>query len=361
MYAITTAHPEYEVTAMVRNTDKGAKVAQQYAKVKLVYGDLDSSDLIEEEAKKADVVLRTYTPISHHHLHMLNFMRTDFADADHAPSAHAIVRGLAAHGPSTPGFFIHTSGTGILLFEDIRAKTFGTGFREKVYDDLEGVKDVTSLPDDALHRNIDKIVLEAGTEHSDRVKTAIVCPPAIYGIGRGPDNQRSIQLPGLCAATLELGYAIKVNEGKTNWGNVHVHDLSDLYLKLVEEAAAGGETADWAGKPPTWGAEGYYFCENGEHVWGEVSQWVADEAKKQGLIESNEVKSLTAEEVAKVSPFGPFLWGANSRASAKRARAILGWKPTAPSFKDEVGSTLEVEAKRLDKTPGHAAIAAGEK
>ncbi|KAF2164559.1 hypothetical protein M409DRAFT_67708 [Zasmidium cellare ATCC 36951] len=342
LYALNQTHPEYEITALVRNTDKGAKIAQQYPKVKLVYGDLDSEDVLEAEAGKADVVCH-------------------FAHADHEPSIQAIVRGLSAKASKNkPRFLIHTSGTGILLFEDLRARTFGEAFREKVYDDLEGVKEVTSLPDDAIHRNVDKIVLEAGTQHADRIKTAIVCPPTIYGIGRGPDNQRSMQLPQLCASTIELGYAPRVNAGKTYWGNVHVQDLSDLYVKLIEQAAAGGATADWSGKPPIWGAEGYYFCENGEHVWGEVSQWVADEAKKQGLIETDEVRSLSTEEVAKISPYGPGLWGANSRARAKRARKILGWEAKGRSLRDEVKGTLEFEARKLGKTKGHAAVAAGE-
>ena len=64
---------------------------------------------------------------------------------------------------------------------------------EKVFDDWDGVKDVTSLPDAAPHRNVDKIVLAAGTEQGARIKTAIVCPPMIYGPGPGPDNQRSVQ------------------------------------------------------------------------------------------------------------------------------------------------------------------------
>jgi hypothetical protein len=58
LYAIVKAHPEYEITALVRNPDKGAQVAVDYPKVKLVYGDLDSSDLLEEESKKADIVCR---------------------------------------------------------------------------------------------------------------------------------------------------------------------------------------------------------------------------------------------------------------------------------------------------------------
>lgn len=58
-YAIANAHPEYEITALVRNSEKGAQVAKEYPSVKLVYGDLDSTDLLEEEAKKADIVCRT--------------------------------------------------------------------------------------------------------------------------------------------------------------------------------------------------------------------------------------------------------------------------------------------------------------
>ena len=200
MYAIATAHPEYEITALCRNSDKGAKVASKFAKVKLVYGDLDSSDLIEQESKVADIVCH-------------------FAHADHEASAQAIIKGLSSHDPSVPGFLIHTSGTGILMFEDMRdgkTNSFGVNFREKVYDDLENVKEVTSLPGDAPHRNVDQIVLEAGTNLSERIKTAIVCPPTIYGPGRGPDNQRSHQIPELIRTSLEKGYVPKVNEGKVS-------------------------------------------------------------------------------------------------------------------------------------------------
>lgn len=62
----------------------------------------------------------------------------------------------------------------------------------KVYDDMDGVGELVTLSDQAAHRVVDKIVLacSAGNPH---VKTAIVCPPTIYGPGRGPDNQRSAQ------------------------------------------------------------------------------------------------------------------------------------------------------------------------
>lgn len=58
LHALYTAHPEYEYAILVRNSDKGAAVAAEYPKVRLVYGGLDDSELLEEEASKADIVLR---------------------------------------------------------------------------------------------------------------------------------------------------------------------------------------------------------------------------------------------------------------------------------------------------------------
>lgn len=59
LFALVEAHPDWEYTCLVRNPDKGAKVAAIYPKVRLVYGTLDSTDLLEEEAGKADIVYRT--------------------------------------------------------------------------------------------------------------------------------------------------------------------------------------------------------------------------------------------------------------------------------------------------------------
>lgn len=58
LHAIATAHPEYDITCLVRNSDKGAKVAKDYPSIKLVYGDLDKAELLEDESKKADIVCR---------------------------------------------------------------------------------------------------------------------------------------------------------------------------------------------------------------------------------------------------------------------------------------------------------------
>ena len=330
-YTISQAHPEIEWTSLVRNSDKGAKVAAQYPKVRLVYGDLDSASLIEEESRNADIVCH-------------------WANADHEGAAHAIVKGLASK--SSTSYLIHTSGTGILLYKDIDSNTYGEA-SSHVYNDWDNLSDVTNLPDHAPHRVVDKIILQAGTEHADKVKTAIVCPPTIYGRGRGPDNPRSHQVPELTRCTIQQGHGFHVGAGKTYWSNVHVQDLAQCYLKLVEAAINGG-------KPATWGPEGYYFTENEDFVWGDVSQWVATEAKKQGLIKDDKVQSFTKEQADGLTTWGSAMWGANSRARAVRARKLLGWEPKCASLKDTIPKTVAYEAQRLNTEPGHAAKAAGE-
>jgi len=106
----------------------------------------------------------------------------DAADAsDHAGAAKAIAAGLVAgHTKENPGYWLHTGGTGILTFEDSDRGVYGNK-SEKVYDDWEGVEELLTLPDHAFHRNVDQLVLETGAKHADVLKTALVCPPTIYG------------------------------------------------------------------------------------------------------------------------------------------------------------------------------------
>jgi nucleoside-diphosphate-sugar epimerase len=233
-------NPDWEsaFSILVRDTQRGKLISNVYPKARLVYGGLDDLELLEKESAAADIIL-------------------NFADSDNTHSAEAIVRGAKKHQVK-PVFIIHTSGTGILTWKTVETGTFGQ-LEEKVYDDWEGIGEVTSLPDSAAHRNVDKIFLEAEENGNKLVKTAIVCPPSIYGIGRGPGNKRSQQLYNLSNIILSAGEGKRVGEGKNRQTHVHVKDLSQLYVLLIEAAAVGGGAA-------TWGQQGYYFSSIGEQV-----------------------------------------------------------------------------------------------
>lgn len=334
LYAIANKYPDLEITAVVRNSDKGAKVAVQYPKVRLVYGDLDNTELLTAEASKADIVLHT-------------------ANCDHTASADAIVAGLGQKPEGSKSYLIHTSGTGILCFADYERKIYGVR-NEKVYDDWDGIKEVTSLPDHAIHRNVDKIILAASVQYPSKINTAIVCPPCIYGPGRGPDNQRSVQVYQMVKATLERGKAFHVEDGNNIWTEVHVQDLSNVYLSLVTEALSPG------GGKATWNDEGYYFAENGDMCWGDVGHAIAKAAKDKKLIESSDVDHVTIEEADKLTNFGSYLWGMNSRARAIRAKKVFGWTPKEKSVFDLIPQIVEDEAKLLGLIKGHALKAAGD-
>ncbi|OQE30741.1 hypothetical protein PENFLA_c002G04373 [Penicillium flavigenum] len=319
-YAVYEAHPDWHYSLLIRNKDKGAEVASKYPSARIVYGDLDSPGIIEEEVMNADIIYHC-------------------ADCDHVASAKAIAKGLAHHTPSNPAWLIHTSGAGILTIEDFRTNTFGR-YRTKEHNDWEGVDELVNLPADSLHRNVDEIILAAGLANPTSVHTAIICPPTIYGPSRGPGNTKSVQAYWLAAAVLKRRKGLLIGEGKNIWHQVHVQDLSDMYCLLGDAATPGGSKA-------TWNETGYYLAENGSFVWGDIQREVARVAYEKNLIPSPEVEPLSEAQVMEMDKFALYALGTCSRGHSLRARKLLGWSPSRPSLMELIPSIVDLEAKEL--------------
>ncbi|KAF1978605.1 NAD(P)-binding protein [Bimuria novae-zelandiae CBS 107.79] len=323
LYELYNKHPDHEYTAMVRTPEKGEQVTSKFPKVRVVQGDNDSTDVLKEESSNADIVIHT-------------------ADAsDNVNAAKAIAAGLAAgHSKSNPGYWLHTSGTGILTYFDTRDGKLGES-SDKVFNDLEGVDELIHLPSEAFHRNVDEIVLDCGISNADVVKTAIVCPPTIYGDGRGPSLTRGRQIYELAKLTLQRGTAPILGAGLARWNNIHITDLSRAFILLVEAAASHN------GSPDLWGAHGYYFTENGEHYWADLSRKIAESAASQGFISSAQMEVLDEKTAKHVAGFESLSWGLNSRGEARRLRKLLGWKPVERSIEEEIRTIVANEQRRL--------------
>jgi nucleoside-diphosphate-sugar epimerase len=325
---IARAHPDYEITLLVRNEERAKPVKEKYPNVKFVYGSLDDEAVVEKAAAEADIVLHT-------------------ADSsDNVPGATAIAKGLqAGHSKEKPGYWIHVSGTNILTWYDNEHGRAGEApLPEQKYSDIDGVDKVVNLPDYADHRNVDKIVQAA---ISDAVRVAIVCPPTIYGEGSGPVNTRSIQVPDLIKGTLQKGFAPIVGAGETEWDNVHVSDLADLFVRLVDASQDPSKRDN----PEIFGPKAYYFAENGSHKWSDVARWVAEEASREGYLPEPLTKSVTQREADLMDGGSTTSWGQNSKGVAQRAKKYLGWTPKESSLKDDVLRAVSVEAKNLGLTP----------
>lgn len=81
-------------------------------------------------------------------------------------------------------------------------------------------------------------------------------------------------------------------------------------------------------------------------IWADVSERIAQICKAKGLIKTDEVESLTPEEVREFAPTGPLELGANSRGKALRARK-LGWKAQHPGLMESLDQEVDMAAKAL--------------
>ncbi|XPS81320.1 hypothetical protein M3J07_013284 [Ascochyta lentis] len=301
-------HSGLHITSLVRDSSKAEQVKLAYPDVETILGDLDNTNLIKEQSKAADVVL-------------------NFAATGHAESAKAIAEGLQARQNETrrPSYWIQISGATVYPVDEIVSGRYGYA-TDDIYDDLKDQERILSIIQKNPKRVVENLVL---SQTPSSVKTALIVGPLIYGVGRGPVNQRSIQAPEIAKATLNLGHGFKLNEGKNIWSNVHVHDLASL-VSLLVGAAKDGEDGFW-------NKEGIFNVENGELAFGELSALVTKEAHKQGFIKSgDDLETIDAAKADTLSGHASILWGTNARTRSSIAQRKLGWKPTG----DPLGSTI---------------------
>ncbi|KAI0707122.1 NAD-P-binding protein [Earliella scabrosa] len=314
-------HPKaaaFEIVALVRNADK-ARILESKFNVKAVVGSHQDLDKIHDLVAKSDFVF---------HL----------ADADDEPLIRTILKAQKERHAKTGKVpvLIHTSGTGVLTDD-----SHGEYATEIIYDDLN-VEQIKSIPPTALHRNVDLLIFEADSEGYAR--THIITPSTIYGLAKHPlvdagvSNQHSVQIPIIVKASLDRKRAGVVGKGKSIWPDVHIDDVADLYIVLFDGIL---NNPDKTGH----GWEGFYFGENGEHTWYQISQAIGEALVKLGIADDATPTTFTVEELVKYFGSEKAGWysGTNSRCRANRGRSI-GWKPKHTT-EDMLQSILpEVEA-----------------
>ncbi|MDP3083109.1 MAG: NAD-dependent epimerase/dehydratase family protein [Rubrivivax sp.] len=277
----------HHVRGLARSEPSAAKLAARG--IEPVLGTLDDAGLLAQEARNSDGVINT-------------------ASADHAGAVESLLAGL--EGSSKP--LLHTSGSSV-VGDDAR----GSRRSAQVFD---GLSPLVVNPAKQSRRNIDLAVLGAAARG---VRSAVICPSLIYGVGTGP-NPHSVQIPFLAANARERGRVQIVGAGLNVWSNVHIDDVVDLYLLALAKAPAGA----------------FYFAENGEASFGDIGAAVA-----RRLALPN-VESLPPELAAQRwgEPRAYFSLGSNSRVSSIRARRELGWAPHHASLIAWILGAMPVDA-----------------
>ena len=301
----------WTITALTRNKDTVQKL--QDLGVTPLVGSLDDAELLKKAVTEADITIHA-------------------ASAQSLPGIKAITEALATEDGKRR-ILLHTSGTALLV-DNSRGDVTG----EQIYSDLD-IESIRAIPVSKPHKDVDNFVLD----NYKGFDSITLCPPTIYGIGLGQFKRHSNQIPRLIRTYVKHGAAATVGKGVNIWNNIHVEDLADFYVFVLEKALEG--------KAQT-GKDGWHFVETGEHHLKDVVAEIGKQLFKHKAIKQEDATQFTPEEVEKyLGPAGWISIGSNSRSSADRAKA-LGWKPSGKkgtvidSIAEEV-ETLLAEEKLL--------------
>lgn len=244
--------------------------------IRPVVGSLDDADVLARSAHEADAVISA-------------------ASADHEPSLRVFVEAMEGTGK----LLLHTSGSSV-VGDDVR----GVEASDAVFD--EDTPFVVRPTKQARH-DLNKRLLSAAARG---VRTVIVCPSLVYGVGDGL-NPNSIQIPFLVNQAKQSGVVRVVGPGLNRWSTVHIGDVTSLYSLAIDKAPAGA----------------FYFAENGESSFAEIGEAISQR------LNLGPVQAWDAQELAEKWGVGMayYTLGSNSRVRARRARQELGWSPRHPS------------------------------
>ncbi|KAJ7124606.1 NAD(P)-binding protein [Mycena crocata] len=301
--AITTAHPSYHVTAVLRKVPQS--YVEAYPQVKTIIGDFDSAEILAQAASENDIVIHA-------------------GDSDYKPAIEALLTGLGRR--STPTFFIHLSGTACI--SDVYFGNFGE-LNPRVWSDVEDIEEIVNLPKERIHRAVDEVVFRAAATYGAHIHTAIVCPPDVYGKGAGPGFTQSF-LNGRSLA--------------------HIEDVMRMYVCIVEEAATSLETG--VIRDGCWGKNGFYCTTTSELTWKEIAVATGKTMVAMGLIKSAEPTACAVEDVPNMVGSGGsalYMLGSNARNTADRGRKLLGWTPTGGPLVDPLEADLRAYHTRKER------------
>ena len=269
----------HTIAGLVRS-ESGAEELRKRG-IRPVPGSLDNSDVIARASREAEAVV-------------------DTAEANHAGVVEAIASALRGSGKP----FLHTSGSGIVA-------TVANGERsDSIYDEYSSF--TPSVPRMQQRAAIDQVVFDAAKQG---VRSVVIRPTMIYGEGRGA-RKESAQVPALIDNARKAGVGLHIGKGENIWANVHIDDVTELYLLALQKAPAGA----------------LYYAENGEEALKNVA---ASISRMLGF--GGKTRNWSPQEAeAALGPKAHSSFGSNSRVRGKRSRAELGWRPKGIPILEEI-------------------------
>lgn len=145
----------------------------------------------------------------------------------------------------------------------------------------------------------------------DGIRSIVVRPGIVYGGARGG-------IPATFFGTaLKHGAAHTVGSGENHWPLVHVDDLAELYVRLVERGPAGSI---------------YYAADASRLTQREVAEAASRAAGKDGKVQAQQPDGSPYHEALML----------DQQVSSEKARNDLDWRPRHESFIGEAAQLFSV-------------------
>ncbi len=272
--AVALRDSGHDVSGLTRS-DTGVELLGNSG-IRPIRGSLDDPDVLMTAAGEADAVVHC-------------------ANSDHVGAATAFIRAYAGTGKR----FIHTSGSSVVGTQAM-GELLEPEYTETTWFEPSPGRAARVALNDRILASI-----------AFGVHPVIIAPSLIHGPG-ALGGRESMQIPWLIETARHHGVAKHLGPGENRWSNVHIADLADLYVRVLEGAPAGA----------------FYWAENGENSMAELCAAIN---RMTGVNRTTE--AMTPEEAAAEWGEGPAIntMGSNSRVRAARGREELGWAPSGPS------------------------------
>jgi nucleoside-diphosphate-sugar epimerase len=250
----------HDVTALVRSEEAAKKVVAD--RVTPVVGDLTDTPWLAEQLRTSEGAIHLAT------------------DDSGAALDEAVVRAVLAAYPGTEKPYVHTGGVWV----------WGRGEAIVETDPMDPPEIV------AWRTAIEKRVLAPG------IRGSVVAPGIVYGYGTG------IIAHAITSAPQREGKLPLIGDGTQHWVVVHVDDLAELYVSVLEKAPGGDIYIGASGENPT-------VTELAEAYAG-IGK-VAEETPEQS-------RERLGEGFANAILL-------DQRASGTTAKNLFSWKPSRPT------------------------------
>ncbi|KAI0314826.1 NAD(P)-binding protein [Amylostereum chailletii] len=298
-------YPDWKITALLRS-DKHADTIRALG-LSLVMGSFEDHALVTEQSRMADLVINT-------------------ADSDNVAFNAAILAGMKQRFEEgkPKGTLIHTSGCAVCLDKKTDGKVDPQG---RVWNDIN-VDDIKAITPEMMHGQVDVPILKAGEE--GYLNAYILCPGGIVGTNKGPvKSARSFFTRFLAQLFSQLG-GVYIGEGTSEFLFVHIDDLVDLYLRVIDIAVEGKDS----GASPY---ERYYYVTANGVAWKEIAGSIAGELQRRGVLKDGTPKAVKLVDLN--NPLLAFV-AMDEHMVAGRGNA-LGWKPRHVELKDYMEDGLD--------------------